>query len=375
MKYYLVAGEASGDLHASNLMQGIKGVDTAAEFRFFGGDLMQSQGGTLVKHYRSMAFMGFWEVIQNLRAVSKNLRQCKEDILSYKPHALILVDYPGFNLRIAKFAKRRGIRVFYYIAPKVWAWKESRVKLLKKYVDKLIVIFPFEVNYFTRHGIDVIYEGNPLVDAIENSTKTAIPFSGFCQNNNLGDKPIIALLAGSRKQEIRYNLPTMISLINHFTDYQFVIAGAPSLEEAVYEPYIGNADVKLIFNQTQELLRHSTAAVVTSGTATLEAALLNVPEVVCYRGNTLSMLIAWIVIRVKYISLVNLIMGREVVKELKQFDCVTSELSKQLSMILPNGESRGTMLSDFAQLKGMLGAVGVSKRIAKAIVDNTISNI
>jgi len=375
MKHYLVAGEASGDLHASNLMQGIKGVDTAAEFRFFGGDLMQAQGGTLVKHYRSMAFMGFWEVIQNLRAVSKNLRQCKEDILSYKPHALILVDYPGFNLRIAKFAKRRGIRVFYYIAPKVWAWKESRVKLLKKYVDKLIVIFPFEVNYFTRHGIDVIYEGNPLVDAIENSIKTATPFSVFCQNNNLSDKPIIALLAGSRKQEIRYNLPTMISLINHFTDYQFVIAGAPSLEEAVYEPYIGNADVKLIFNQTQELLRHSTAAVVTSGTATLEAALLNVPEVVCYRGNTLSMLIAWIVIRVKYISLVNLIMGCEVVKELKQYDCVTSELYKQLSMILPNGESRGTMLSDFAQLKGMLGAVGVSKRIAKAIVDNTISNI
>ena len=375
MKHYLVAGEASGDLHASNLMQGIKGVDTAAEFRFFGGDLMQAQGGTLVKHYRSMAFMGFWEVIQNLRAVSKNLRQCKEDILSYKPHALILVDYPGFNLRIAKFAKRRGIRVFYYIAPKVWAWKESRVKLLKKYVDKLIVIFPFEVNYFTRHGIDVIYEGNPLVDAIENSTKTAIPFSVFCQNNNLSDKPIIALLAGSRKQEIRYNLPTMISLINHFTDYQFVIAGAPSLEEAVYEPYIGNADVKLIFNQTQELLRHSTAAVVTSGTATLEAALLNVPEVVCYRGNTLSMLIAWIVIRVKYISLVNLIMGCEVVKELKQYDCVTSELYKQLSMILPNGESRGTMLSDFAQLRGMLGTVGVSKRIAKVIVDNTISNI
>ena len=375
MKHYLVAGEASGDLHASNLMQGIKGVDTAAEFRFFGGDLMQAQGGTLVKHYRSMAFMGFWEVIQNLRAVSKNLRQCKEDILSYKPHALILVDYPGFNLRIAKFAKRRGIRVFYYIAPKVWAWKESRVKLLKKYVDKLIVIFPFEVDYFKRHGIDVIYEGNPLVDAIENSIKTATPFSVFCQNNNLSDKPIIALLAGSRKQEIRYNLPTMISLINHFTDYQFVIAGAPSLEEAVYEPYIGNADVKLIFNQTQELLRHSTAAVVTSGTATLEAALLNVPEVVCYRGNTLSMLIAWIVIRVKYISLVNLIMGCEVVKELKQYDCVTSELYKQLSMILPNGESRGTMLSDFAQLKGMLGAVGVSKRIAKVIVDNTISNI
>ncbi|HNS29937.1 MAG TPA: lipid-A-disaccharide synthase [Tenuifilaceae bacterium] len=375
MKHYLVAGEASGDLHASNLMQGIKGVDTAAEFRFFGGDLMQAQGGTLVKHYRSMAFMGFWEVIQNLRAVSKNLRQCKEDILSYKPHALILVDYPGFNLRIAKFAKRRGIRVFYYIAPKVWAWKESRVKLLKKYVDKLIVIFPFEVDYFKRHGIDVIYEGNPLVDAIENSIKTATPFSVFCQNNNLSDKPIIALLAGSRKQEIRYNLPTMISLINHFTDYQFVIAGAPSLEEAVYEPYIGNADVKLIFNQTQELLRHSTAAVVTSGTATLEAALLNVPEVVCYRGNTLSMLIAWIVIRVKYISLVNLIMGCEVVKELKQYDCVTSELYKQLSMILPNGESRGTMLSDFAQLRGMLGTVGVSKRIAKVIVDNTISNI
>jgi lipid-A-disaccharide synthase len=374
MKYYLVAGEASGDLHASNLMRGIKEFDSEANLRYYGGDLMQAEGGVLVKHYRSMAFMGFLEVIQNIRTISKNLKQCKEDILQFNPDAVILVDYPGFNLRIARFAKENGFKVFYYIAPKVWAWNESRVKLLKRYIDKLFVIFPFEIDYFKKHGIDAIYQGNPLMDAIEQKAGERSSFSDFCQNNNLDGKPIIALLAGSRKQEIRYNLPTMLSIISRFPDYQFVIAGAPSLDADVYMPYIGRSNVNLIFDQTQTLLKHSTLAIVTSGTATLEAALLNVPEVVCYRGNTISMLIAWIVIKVKYISLVNLIMGKEVVRELKQFDYNASNLIEHVKRILPGGEERNEMLKNFQTLKDMLGDVGCSKRIAQIIVENTITN-
>lgn len=280
MKYYLIAGEASGDLHASNLMKGIKEHDSAAEFRYFGGDLMLEQGGALVKHYREMAFMGFLEVVKNLGQISKNLKLCKQDILNYKPDAVILVDYPGFNLRIAKFAKQAGFKVFYYIAPKVWAWRESRVNALKKYVDKLIVIFPFEVGYFKRHGIDVIYEGNPLTDSII-SSKSA----DFTEKNNLESKPIVALLAGSRKQEINFNLPIMLSLVSKLNDYQFVIAGAPSLDMETYKPYIDNKNVKVVFGKTYDLLSNSTAALVTSGTATLEAAMLKVPEVVCYRGS------------------------------------------------------------------------------------------
>jgi lipid-A-disaccharide synthase len=375
MKYYLVAGEASGDLHASNLMRGIKEADSTASFRYYGGDLMQAQGGVLAKHYRSMAFMGFLEVIQNIRTISKNLKHCMEDILQFNPDAVILVDYPGFNLRIARFAKENGFKVFYYIAPKVWAWKESRVKLLKRYLDKLFVIFPFEVDFFKKHGIDAIYQGNPLIDAIAQKAGAETSFSEFCQTNNLDDKPIIALLAGSRKQEIRFNLPIMLSLISRLPEYQFVIAGAPSLDTDVYLPYIGSSNVKLIFDQTQTLLKHSTLAIVTSGTATLEAALLNVPEVVCYRGDTFSMLIAWMVIKVKYISLVNLIMGKEVVRELKQFDYTASNLLEQVKRILPGREERNEMLENFQTLKDMLGSVGSSKRIAQIIVDNTNTKI
>jgi lipid-A-disaccharide synthase len=373
MKYYLVVGEASGDLHASNLMQGIKDADPSANFRFFGGDLMAEKGGTLVKHYRSMAFMGFLEVVLNLRTIAKNLSFCKKDILQFNPDVVILVDYPGFNLRIARFANEKGFKVFYYIAPKVWAWKESRVKRIRQYVDNLFVIFPFEIGYFKKHGIDAIYEGNPLVDAIAQQQNT-ISHTDFITKNNLSQKPIIALLAGSRKQEIRYNLPNMLTLIDKIDGYQFVIAGAPSLGKDVYAPYIASKEVMLIFGQTQDLLKNSVLAIVTSGTATLEAALLDVPEVVCYRGNTISMFIAWLVIKVKYISLVNLIMGKEVVKELKQFDYNPSTLKKEVESILPGTEKRSIMLNEFNELKGILGGAGASKRVAKRMVDFTNPN-
>lgn len=366
MKYYIVAGEASGDLHASNLMRGILQHDPNAEFRFYGGDLMAQHGGVLVKHYREMSFMGFWEVFKNLPQISRNLKQCKRDIAEYNPDAVILVDYPGFNLRIAKYAKLAGYKVFYYIAPKVWAWKESRVKRLKKYVDKLLIIFPFEVDYFKRHGVDAVYCGNPLVDSLTKTEKDI----NFIQSNSLDQRPIIAILAGSRVQEVKYNLPTMLTMIDIFRDYQLVIAGAPSLSYQIYEPFVGGRDVKIVFDQTQELLKHSTAAMVTSGTATLEAALLNVPEVVCYKGSLVSMLIASLVIKVKYISLVNLIMNREVVTELVQYKLNTNQLSKELQALLPGEPGREKMLSTFDELRNLLGGAGASERFAKVIVDS-----
>ncbi|NVO10817.1 MAG: lipid-A-disaccharide synthase [Bacteroidales bacterium] len=369
MKYYLVAGEASGDLHASNLMSGIKKQDPNAEFRFFGGDLMKAQGGDLVKHYREMAFMGFVEVLMNLKSISKNLRLCKEDIIAYKPDVVILVDYPGFNLRIAKFAKESGLKVFYYIAPKVWAWKESRVKILKNYVDQLFIIFPFEIEYFRKHSIEPIFEGNPSIDAIAFKLDKTQQFDDFIKQNNLPNKPIIALVAGSRKQEIKYNLPAMLQMVEKFPEYQFVIAGAPSLSKSVYELYTNGKMVSIVFGQTYQLFKHSTLALVTSGTATLESALLDTPEVVCYKGGFFSMLIAWIVIKVKYISLVNLIMDREVVTELKQYDLNPTRLYKEASILLPGCKQRDDMLRDFAKLKEILGGEGSSERVGARVVN------
>lgn len=372
MKYYLVAGEASGDLHASNLMQGILDYDPNAKFRFFGGDLMAAKGGTLVKHYREMAFMGFVEVIKNINTISKNINLCKNDIKEYHPDVVILVDYPGFNLRIAKFANLQGFKVFYYIAPKVWAWNESRIKTLKKSVDNLYVIFPFEVDYFKKHGIDVVYEGNPLNDSIASNTLSE-SFSEFTLRNELSQKPIIALVPGSRKQELKYNLPVMLSIKNKLPDYQFIIAGAPSLSAETYQPYVNDIDVKLVFGQTQQLLKQSTLALVTSGTATLEAALLSVPEVVCYRGNSVSMFIAWVVIKVKFISLVNLIMGKEVVRELKQFDLNPKNLFKEVKSILPGEQQRDLMLQQFADLRRLIGDSGSSARVGKHMVESIIN--
>jgi lipid-A-disaccharide synthase len=369
MKYYLVAGEASGDLHASNLMLGIKKQDPNAEFRYFGGDLMKAQGGTLVKHYREMAFMGFLEVLMNIRSISRNMKTCKEDIIAYQPDVVILVDYPGFNLRIARYVKESGIKVFYYIAPKVWAWNESRVSILKKYVDQLFIIFPFEIEYFRKHGIEPIFEGNPSIDAISFKIDTQQTFKDFISKNNLSDKPIIALVAGSRKQEIKHNLPQMLKMVEKFPEYQFVIAGAPSLNLSVYQKYIHNSNVSIVYNQTYQLFKHSTLALVTSGTATLESALLDTPEVVCYKGGFFSMLIAWIVIKVKYISLVNLIMDREVVVELKQYDLNARRLYKEVSFLLPGDKKRDAMLMDFKKLKEILGDQGASERVGTRIVN------
>lgn len=368
MKYYLIAGEASGDLHASNLMRGIKKNDPNAEFRYFGGDLMKAQGGTLVKHYREMAFMGFVEVLMNLRSISKNLKTCKEDLIAYNPDVVILVDYPGFNLRIARFAKESGLKVFYYIAPKVWAWNESRVKLIKSYIDQLFIIFPFEIEYFRKHSIEPIFEGNPSIDAIAFKMNKEQTFDEFIKQNNLPSKPIIALVAGSRKQEIKYNLPQMLKMVSKFPDYQFVIAGAPSLNLNVYQKYIKDTPVSIVYNQTYQLFKHSTLALVTSGTATLESALINTPEVVCYKGGFFSMLIAWIVIKVKYISLVNLNMNREVVTELKQYDLNSTRLYKEVSLILPGTPQREQMLNDFDKLREVLGGEGASERVGARVV-------
>lgn len=369
MKYFIVAGEASGDLHASNLMKGIKKNDPDAQFLYFGGDLMAEQGGTLIKHYRDMAFMGFLEVLLNLRTIKANMELCKQSIVEYKPDIVILVDYPGFNLRIAKFAKQSGFKVFYYIAPKVWAWKESRVEKLKRFVDKLFVIFPFEIEYFRGKGIEPVYEGNPSIDAIVSKLPDPIPLKDFCEKNDLPLKPIIALVAGSRKQEIRYNLPVMLKVTEKFPEYQFVIAGAPSLEYSIYEPYIQGTVVKVVFGQTYDLLSCSTLAFVTSGTATLEAALLNVPQVVCYRGNFFSMLIAWMVIKVKYISLVNLNMGVEVVRELKQYDLTPETLNSEAKKLLPGKPERDRQLEQYAQLRAKLGERGASERVGKKMVE------
>lgn len=369
MKYFIVAGEASGDLHASNLMKGIKKNDPDAQFLYFGGDLMAEQGGTLIKHYRDMAFMGFLEVLLNLRTIKANMELCKQSIAKYKPDIVILVDYPGFNLRIAKFAKQSGFKVFYYIAPKVWAWKESRVEKLKRFVDKLFVIFPFEIEYFKGKGIEPVYEGNPSIDAIVSKLPHPIPLREFCEKNGLPQKPVIALVAGSRKQEIHYNLPVMLKVTEKFPEYQFVIAGAPSLEYSIYEPYIKGTEVRVVFGQTYELLSCSTLAFVTSGTATLEAALLNVPQVVCYRGNFFSMLIAWMVIKVKYISLVNLNMGFEVVRELKQYDLTPEILYNEALKLLPGKPERERQLEQYAQLRAKLGERGASERVGKRMVE------
>lgn len=361
MNYYIIAGEASGDLHASNLMKELKMLDVNARFRCWGGDLMKEQGAELVKHYRSLAFMGFTEVIMNLRAILNNISFCKRDIALFKPDVLILVDYPGFNLRIAEFAKTNGIKVFYYISPQVWAWKESRVHKIKRVVDKMFVILPFEKEFYHRFDYEVDFVGHPLLDAVVNYSerKSNLPFHS--------EKPIIALLPGSRKQEILTMLPLMLSMRKYYTDYQFVIAGAPSQNEKFYRNFIADTDVKIVYNQTYELLQKSQAALVTSGTATLEAALFGVPEVVCYKGGGVSFAIAKHLVKVKFISLVNLIMDKEIVKELIQNELNEANLKTELSKLL-NPESRKKMLLDYEELKMKLGGSGASRKTAELMI-------
>ena len=360
MKYYVIAGEASGDLHGANLMKQLKVVDSNAEFKFWGGDLMSEIGGKPIKHIKELAFMGFVEVVQNLRTISKNFKICKETLLEYKPDALILIDYPGFNLRMAKFAKENGIKVFYYISPQVWAWKKKRVFKIKKYVDEMYVILPFEKDFYNEYDYKVDFVGHPLLDAIENRKGN----EKFRKENNLSDSPIIALLPGSRNQEISVKLPIMLSVVDKFPGYQFVIAGAPSQEASFYQQFINKDNVKLVENVTYDLLENSTAALVTSGTATLETALFNVPEVVCYKGSNISYQIAKRIINVKYISLVNLIMDREVVTELIQNELNTKNLITELNKLL-NESTRKELLKEYDLLHNNLGGIGASKRTAE----------
>lgn len=368
MKYYIIAGEASGDLHASNLMKAIQKKDPAAEFRFWGGDLMQAVGGTLVKHYRELAFMGFIEVIMNLRTIAKNISLCKRDISEFKPDKLIFIDYPGFNFRIMKWAKGLKYETHYYISPQIWAWKENRIKAIKRDVDQLYVILPFEKDFYEKkHNFPVHFVGHPLLDAIAN--RRQVSESEFRTNHKLSDKPIIALLPGSRQQEIKKMLSIMLSLVDDFKEYQFVIAGAPSQDYTFYKQFIKTENISFISNETYDLLSLSTAALVTSGTATLETALFKVPQVVCYKGSNISYQIAKRIINLEYISLVNLIMDREVVKELIQGEFNVKNLKTELHKILSNS-SRSQMFNDYYELEQKLGGSGASDETAELIVNN-----
>ena len=368
MKYFIIAGEQSGDLHGSNLVKELIKADPRAEISCWGGDLMQSAGATLLMHYRKTAFMGFLVILKNLRTITKNLTLCKQHISDFNPDVVILIDYPAFNLRIAEFAKVRGFRVFYYISPKLWAWKESRVEKIRKYVDRMYIIFPFEVEFYKKHNISVDYHGNPLVDEIERRISLFPGKSEMVTSLGLDDRPVIAILAGSRRHEVEQILPEMLKVPGHFPEYQFVLAGVAGLPDELYNKIIGKIDVKLIKERTYEILFVSEAALVTSGTATLEAALINIPQVVCFRADFFSILIAWFVIRVKYISLVNLILGREAVKELIQYSLTEKKLLSNLKAILPGGLSREKILSDYKILKKQLGTSGASRRIAEDMV-------
>ncbi len=366
MKYYVIAGEASGDLHGSNLIREIIKLDPAAEMRAWGGDKMQQAGATLVKHYRDLAFMGFTEVLMNLRTIFKNLAFCKEDILQWKPDTLILIDYPGFNLRIAKWAKSVGLRVIFYISPQVWAWKEGRVKQMKETIDKMLVILPFEKEYYHhKWNWDVEYVGHPLVEVIADAMKTTQP--------PLSDKPIVALLPGSRKQEILKKLPIMLDVSKSFPGHQFIVAKAPGVEESFYDELLNSySNVSYVANKTYTLLRQARAALVTSGTATLETALFAVPEVVCYKGSPISYQIAKRVIKVKYISLVNLIMDRLVVKELIQDELNVTNLQRELDTVLHDVNTLTRMKKDYAELKEILGVGGdASATAARSVVEFT----
>lgn len=374
MKYFLIAGEASGDLHGSNLIAALKEKDPNAEFCCFGGDLMEVQGATVLKHYKEMAFMGFIPVLLNLRTILRNMKICQKAIMDYQPDVLILIDYPGFNLKIAKYiSEKSNIPVYYYISPKVWAWKEYRVKSFKKYVDEMFCILPFEVPYFQKHNYKVHYVGNPTVDAIsryneENSEDTK---EAFVSDNQLEGKPIIALLAGSRKQEIKDNLPSMLQSIKDLTDYQPVIAGAPGLEEEYYKEYIGDSNCRIVFGQTYRVLTHADVALVTSGTATLETALFRVPQVVCYK-TPIPKIVSWYfknMMTTPYISLVNLIAGKTVVQELFAKYFSIESIKKETHKLLYDSSYRNQMLNEYDQIIETLGSAGASAKAASEMIE------
>jgi lipid-A-disaccharide synthase len=360
MRYYIIAGEASGDLHGGNLVKELHRQDPSADIRCWGGDKMQAAGATLVKHYRDLAFMGFVEVLMHLRTILRNIDLCKKDILHYRPDVLVLIDYPGFNMRIAEWARQQGLKIVYYISPQVWAWKENRVKKIKRDVDKMLVILPFEVDFYNKWDYPVTFVGHPLIGVV--AEEKQIPAK------KIADKPVIALLPGSRKQEIRIKLPIMLQMVRHFPQYQFVVAGAPAQPDSLYEELIGDQPVMLVRNETYNLLKQCSAALVTSGTATLETALFGVPQVVCYRGNPISYWLATKLIKVKYISLVNLIMDKPVVTELIQHDLNEGRLKEELALLLGEGERKRQLLSDYDQLWHKLGDSPASEKAAAEII-------
>ena len=374
MKYYLIVGEASGDLHASRLMQSLIQYDPEAEFRFFGGDLMAKVGGTRVKHYRELAYMGFIPVLLHLPTIFKNMKMCKEDIMRWKPDAVILVDYPGFNLSIAKFVKKNtSIPVYYYISPKIWAWKEWRIKAIKRDVKEVFSILPFEVAFYEKkHHYKIHYVGNPTAEEVDNFRHVYSESKDeFCQRNGLSSKPIIAILAGSRKQEIKDNLPSMLEAARHFEDYQMVVAAAPSITESYYKRFLENSEAKMVKTQTYELLAHATVALVTSGTATLETALLNVPQVVCYE-TPVPKLIRFAfkhIIKVRFISLVNLIADKEIVQELLADRFSIRNIANELYRILPGQPSRERMLADYQLVRKRLGNEVAPDNAARIMVE------
>lgn len=371
MKYYLISGEASGDLHASNLMKSLKRIDKEADFRFFGGDLMQSEGGVLVKHYRELAYMGIIPVVMNLKTILNNLHFCKNDLLAYNPDIVVLVDYPGFNLKIARFVKEQTkIPVVYYISPKIWAWKGWRIKAIRKYVDLMLCIFPFEVSFYKQQAYPVVYVGNPTVDAIAARENAGEPFKAFTRRNHLSEKPVIALLPGSRKQEIEDNLPSMLAAASVFPDFQLVVGGAPGIKPDFYQTFLRNYSVSVVFDQTYNLLQQSKAALVTSGTATLETALLRVPQAVCYKTplKHLSGFIWKHFFKVKYISLVNLIAGWQLVRELFNENFSVKNICNELTDLLYNTSYIDSMQTGYSDVIDQLGAPGASERAAQAIV-------
>lgn len=368
MKYYIIAGEASGDLHGSNLMQQLLAVDSTAEFRFWGGDKMAAVAPGLVKHYKQTAVMGILPVLFNLRTILQNIRFCIHDVLQWIPDVLILIDYPGFNLKIANAVHPKGVKVFYYISPKIWAWKESRIKHIKSSVDKMFLIFPFEIDFYKKHQYHAEYVGNPLLDEISAFQSRYDTIEQFKIENGLSDKPIVALVPGSRKQEILQVLPVMLQVQKAFCEYQFVVAGAPSIDDEIYKKAIRGYDVPILRDKTYELLNYSTAALVTSGTATLEAGLFNVPQVVCYKfkgGSLVYNLGRWLFLKVPYVSLVNIVLGKEAVKELLQQHLTPANLKRELDKILHEETYRQQMLQDYLKMHVIMGEKGASERAAK----------
>lgn len=365
MKYFIIAGEKSGDLHASNLMKEIKERDPEAEFRFVGGDLMQDQGGDMICHYSEMAYMGFIEVLSGLSKILSVMKECKTQIASYKPDVVICVDFASFNMRIAKWAKTNGFRVDYYISPKVWAWKEKRAYKIKKYIDHLYCILPFEEQFYKKYDFKIDYVGNPLLDSIEAFTAKG----NFHSRHRLSEKPIIAILPGSRKQEIESILYVMMSVVNVFPDYQFVIAGVNHFPKEYYEQFIRHDDIHVVYNETYDLLTEAKFAIVCSGTATLETALFNVPQIVCYKTSFISATIVRMLIKVKYVSLVNLVANKEIVKELIQENFTSHDLLEEINKMISDEEYVQNIEKGYKEVRNLLGEVGASKRTAEHIVN------